>query len=297
MGVMDAQEAILNVIQNTPGFEISADWQLTHLQENAYRLSSPAGAYFVKWVAKDDVYGQNEIQINQAILTQADLPAPRLLHVLNGEHGRVACWEWLEGTDLRAQPLRTRSRDLLPQAFASLARFHKEQLHSQAVVSPVTRQAFPTIGEMLQAELEVLCQAFDLAIRSRCAASFDLLAEHGYPTLIHGDMHPGNLRLTERGLLFVDWGFALPSLNLFDLDYVQSVDLDGEKEWWDITPAEAQAVLPAYFQDSGLSHGDIWAIHRSVMVWNQLRSHFNALSNGDETGARRCRQHLEQLLP
>lgn len=290
---MNSQDAILNAIQNAPGFDLSSDWELVHLQENAYRLSRPEGAYFVKWIADGDAYGQNEIRVNQEILAKASLSAPRLLHVLLGEQGSVACWEWLEGTDLRFQ-----SRHLLVQAFASLRRFHDEQRYSGAVFSPSTQQIYPTIDVMLQTERQVLCASLGEDIYARCAPSFDLLGDTAYATLIHGDMHPGNLRQTERGLVFVDWGFALRSLNLFDLDYVQSVDLGNREdmEWWDINTTEAELILPAYFENSALSASDIRRVHRAVMVWSQLRSHFNASSNGNETGSRRCRENLERLL-
>jgi thiamine kinase-like enzyme len=292
-GGMNVQKAILEAIQNIPEYGYPGEWRLAHLQENAYHLSGPAGAYFVKWISDDDAYGQNEIRINQEVLAHTDLPTPRLLQLIPAEQATIVCWEWLEGTDLRRQ-----FRELLPQAFNSLGRFHAIQQHMGTVISPTTLRAFSTIGELLEAELAFLCRDFVPAIHSACKPYFELLRDSGYPTLIHGDMHPGNLRLTSRGLLFVDWGFALPSLNLFDLDYIQSVELEpeAEKNWWDITPVEAESILPAYFQSSGSGAVDMRAVHRAVMVWNQLGSSYNALSNGNETGARRCRQNLERLL-
>ncbi len=110
----------------------------------------------------------------------------------------------------------------------------------------------------MDAELDFLTGWYTVerdTVKAKCREMWRTLAA-GYPTLIHGDLHPGNLRLTTRGLFFVDWGYARQTLNFFDLDYVRLLPMPGETEqpWWLITPDEATAVLPAYFAACGLAH-------------------------------------------
>jgi thiamine kinase-like enzyme len=111
-------------------------------------------------------------------------------------------------------------------------------------------------------------------------------------------MHPGNLILTERGVFLVDWGYATYSLNLFDLDYIQSRPLEpkGQPPWWVISPQEAREVLPAYFEACGLSHADIKRTHGAIMLWRQLANFYNALRHRDEMDLATCRENVAMLL-
>jgi len=264
--------------------------QLEHVQERAYHLHT-APSYFLKWIPNDDRLGQNEIWVNQTILQKCDFSTPSLKFTIKLEEGSIACWKWLDGTDLRHQ-----NRDYLPQAFAQLGRFHAQQRHQQTVYSLITHQGFDTIKELLKAELDFLCTYHDASVIRKAKTAF-LLLELGYPTYIHGDMHPGNLRLMGNSLRFVDWGYCISSVNLFDLGYIETVRFQSTEEsgWWNITPDEAKTVLPAYFEASGLDCNNIDQIQRAVMLWSKLWSYYNCVKNDKKTEAVKCKQDIDLL--
>ncbi len=294
---MDIELEIISILKKRSHSEFAGVevHHLEHVQELAYRLHHKNRSYFIKWIPPDDQYGLNEIQVNREIAAKANSPVPRLLFVSQTERASLACWEWLEGVDLRHQ-----HRHLLPDAFARLGEFHSAQRHDQFVYSPTTHQAFASIREMLKDEVDFLCSAYDGSAKSQCGSILSLL-EVGYPTLIHGDMHPGNIYFTEAGLKFVDWGYSIRSLNLFDLDYVQSLSLNtpvntSELSWWVITPSESEPVLRAYFNTCGLGGLDYKQTHLAVMLWGELRACHNSLANNDQAGAAVCHQNIERLI-
>ncbi|MBE0697682.1 MAG: phosphotransferase [Anaerolineaceae bacterium] len=150
--------------------------------------------------------------------------------------------------------------------------------------------------EMLHAETFRLCTPFEQEVRVHCAEIIRRL-EVGYPTLIHGDVHPGNIIATEKQIWFVDWSYACNSLNLFDLDYIQSYPLPPSgPAWSQITPQEAVLALPAYFQSAGLGDVNYFQVHHAVMVWNLLRTYDNSVKNGYRAELGGIRSQLQELL-
>jgi len=121
--------------------------------------------------------------------------------------------------------------------------------------------------------------------------------EEGYPTLTHGDVHPGNLIADGEIIWIVDWSYACNSLNLFDLDYVQSVTLPPSGPIWSvIQPPDADDVLKGYFHAAGLPDLDFRMIHKAVMVWDQLRTYNNGVRNGYLAEAEYSRERLLELI-
>jgi hypothetical protein len=272
-----------------PGF------RLTPVQENVHLLASGDQSYHVKWISAEDKLGQNEVSINQTILRDGSVPAPRLVFVGETDGGLVALWEKLDGVDLRIH-----NRQALPDAFRILGRFHLAQRCDGAIHSNITDKDYAAIGEMLRDELELHCSLLPDGelIGRRCAPVLALL-EQGFTTLVHGDFHPGNIIENGSGIYFLDWAYAHRGLNLLDLDYVQSIKLGQESEelpWWTIGPAEAEPVLTAYFEACELSRLDTKIVHREVMLHAELRSHTNARKRGNETGAVAAVRNILRLL-
>ncbi len=263
---------------------------LEQVQEHAFHLYCRDRSLFLKLIPHNDERGKNEICVNRAVLSSADIPAPRLVFILDSGEFSLAAWEWLDGSDLREL-----HREYLPAAFARLGSFHAAQRHRRPVSSPVTGRAFGSIAEMLHADAVFLCSFYDPSFETRCVRHFSLL-EAGYPTFIHGDLHPGHICFTPGGLKFVDWSYAIHSLNLFDLSYVWSVPLDKERTpWWIITPSEAQIVLPAYFIACGMGNCDYRPIHQAVMLWSELWSHYNCMQNHLTEERAACCKNIERL--
>ncbi len=217
MAVRDG-EVVEALKAQVPEFAQAADLRLEPIQEKAYRLATQP-AYFVKLIEDEDRLGQNELRVHQDILRKGRIPRPELVYQVKIPDATIACWEWLEGADLRYQ-----GRDLLVQAFEHLGMFHVQQRHGGPLESPVTQRRYKTVEELLGTELTDLAKQHPQPVCKAALTAHGLL-RMGYATVIHGDMHPGNLRLTKQGLKFVDWGYCIPSLNLFDLGYIETLDL------------------------------------------------------------------------
>jgi Ser/Thr protein kinase RdoA (MazF antagonist) len=279
---------VLNALRSDP--QMGGDWALTELGEKALRLEQDGRRYFAKWIALDDARGRNELEINQTILREAVIPAPKLLYVLPGGEGTLGIWEWVEGGDLRHA-----QRELLPQAFSRLGAFHATQRGEGPLSSPISGRLYATIKDFLKGETHYLCADLPRGLRKSCARLLSRL-ECGYVTIIHGDMHPGNLCAAVDGPLLVDWGYSRWSINLLDLDYVRSIDIQPpESDWWAIQPQEAQPVLEAYYSTCGMTGQDGMFLQQAVMAWAILWGLHN--SKGiDKTAFALALQRLEFLL-
>jgi hypothetical protein len=265
---------------------------LEPLQENVYCLRSAIQRLFLKWIAADDRYGQNEIHINRQFASTPGFPGPRLLFTVPMGQATLAAWAWAAGDDLRRH-----QREALPRAFAALGRFHAQQRNTEPVSSPTTHHSYPTVQAMLEDELATLTIGLERAVVAQCKEAFDRLAA-GYVTCIHGDLHPGNIRVAADQLQLVDWGYALNSLNLFDLAYVQrhpGLALDATA-WWQIGPSEADAVLAAYFATCGMDPVAWEPLHWAVEVWSTLYGYHNASTRQDVAGVTESVARLQVLL-
>ena len=289
---MSVENTIIDALKtkSTEFAEID-EHELEFVQENSYHLHTTP-PYFIKWISDRDSHGKNEIWVNQTILQKASIPTPRLVFTVKVAEASIACWEWLEGSDLRHQ-----HRDLLPQAFAQLGYFHAQQRHNNPVYSLITHRSHDTIRELLKADLDFLGAYHDNSIRHKAAGAFSLL-ESGYPTYVHGDLHPGNIRLTKNGLRFVDWGYCTSSLCLFDLGYIQTSNFDSPEsdDWWIISPDEANSVLPAYYEACGLHLNNYNQIHQAVMLWSKLWEYYNCIKNENKKGLEICRRQIDHLI-
>ena len=261
------------------------------VQENVYRLCVGGRSFLVKWITEQDAHGQNELRTARVFPQWTDVPAPRLMFEKKVKGGVLAGWEWIEGHDLRTQ-----DRERLVDAFARLGRHHLAMFNRGRLVSPLNQTRFNSVAELLNSETERLTAPFDGVTRERCQAVIARLGS-GYATLIHGDLHPGNILLSGGQVYFVDWSYACNSLNFFDLDYVHSLPVQtGDPPWAVIHPGEALMALPAYFHAAGLGHLDPFRTHQAVMVWNLLRTYQNSMVNGYKAEAQAIKEQLFELL-
>lgn len=126
------------------------------------------------------------------------------------------------------------------------------------------------MAEFVGAEKEDLLPLIDPDLRQVGDEVLDRLLL-GFGTFIHGDVHPGNIILTADGLRFVDWSLADRSLNLLDLEFVESVTLEPQMASWPyMPPPEADAVLAGYSSTCGLGVEDLRRAHLAVMLWRDI---------------------------
>jgi Ser/Thr protein kinase RdoA (MazF antagonist) len=288
---MDPVALLSQLNEQRPAHLPAGEKVVREVQENVYQLRVGRQPFLVKWIATDNMRGQNELRIGRLFGRFDVVPAPRLIFEAPVEHGVIAGWEWIEGHDLREQ-----GRDNLIEAFSRLGEFHRALRNQGEVSAPPNGRKFANISEMLAAETQRMCMPFEHGMRERCVEIVRQL-EVGYPTMIHGDMHPGNIIATEKQVWFVDWSYACNSLNLFDLDYIQSYALPSSgPAWAQITPQEAVMVLPAYFQAAGMENVNYFQLHHAVMVWDLLRLYDNGMINGYRAELGQIRGQLEELL-
>ncbi len=268
-------------------------YALEQLQENVYCLrNAQGGRLFLKQIAPQDPIGQNELRINRQLASTEGWLAPCLLFTKPIKQTTLACWKWAMGVDLRRE-----QRDALPRAFAELGRFHANRRNVEPVYSLTTRRCFTAVNAMLQDELTTLTTGLGEAVIAQCATALGRL-KAGYVTCIHGDLHPGNIRVAGNKVQFVDWGYSVNSLNLFDLCYVHRFLFLKQDTitWWQIGPAEADAVLEAYFSTCGMDGTNWRSLHWAVEVWSTLYSYHNARIRNDVAGVDESTQALHALL-
>jgi thiamine kinase-like enzyme len=267
--------------------------ELEQIQQDVFRLSADSDPYFMKWIPRDNKAVHDELGAHEAGRLASEELAPSLKAVLEQSGGRIAIWEWLEGGDLRVD-----RRDRLPEAFSVLAAFHQRRRHDGPLISPHSRQQFSSASDLVSAEQAQLVPLVEAPAQGTAGACLDRL-RIGYGTYIHGDMHPGNVLATAAGLRIVDWSLSIPSLNLFDLDYVESVALDPPSKFWAyMLPPESESVLKAYASRCGLEGSDILQVHLAVMLWRELGylEHFLKAGAKKVRQARQSRARIAQLL-
>ena len=263
------------------------------LKEDVYRLQAGSRLFLLKWIANDRPGPHKELAVNREYLGDSNDLAPSLIWSLDLEGGSLACWEWLEGPDLR-EP----HRALLPDAFTVLGAFHVRRRHDGPVFAPTAGGSHDSVDLMITAEKEHLLPVVEPSLRGAAATILDRLRS-GYGTLIHGDVHPGNIIKTRDGLRFVDWSLSRPTLNYSDLDYVESVVLNPPFASWPyISPVESSAVLDAYAKGCGIEDVDIHAVHLAMMLWREIGflEHYLGESTVREERVVGTSARIEQLI-
>lgn len=94
-------------------------------------------------------------------------------------------------------------------------------------------------------------------------AWFDHMWHAGPQTLIHGDLHIGNVYLDGDRVGFLDWGLSRASTPLRDVSYFLTMSVDVEER-----RAHERALIEGYLEASraaggfDISFDDAWAVHR-----------------------------------
>ena len=281
----------LLLVDNLPDYAPESIAQIHPIQRNSFHIQHMYRPTFLKWIPYDDDKGNSEIQKYKEILDANDIFIPEFIGSIPSPDGVLALWEWLGGTDLR-----TENRQEIPHAFAMLGKYHKKKRKQSSLKSDITRKEYKSIPDLLDAEVEYLWTFSNESLKNDCRRLLAVL-ENGFPTLNHGDVHPGNMVFSEGEIYLVDWGYSHFGFNFSDLSYLWDNNIysncpDG---WWMIQGEEAEKSITAYLEAIGLSKLPARDIMLAVMLRNQLYSNTNAIANGLEEEATECENLIKSL--
>jgi len=202
--------------------------------------------------------------------------------ILQIDQGGIAILDWVDGVSLKEA-----NREMLPRLFSALRDWHESNRDLGSIFSPYTKDSYSCIAEFVEAETEIHCRNAGLTeIQSRAIDRLQGL-DYGFVTLLHGDVHPGNILVNEDRLTLLDPEHVHCNVNLLDLDYVDLWESPtAEAPWWSIAKY-ASACVDEYFKGCGLPADQIQAAMQSVRLLTALRAVTNSLhyETGQTAGA------------
>ena len=275
-----------------PEYAPSTISEIHSIQKNSFRVDNACPPAFLKWIPDDDCRGNNEIRKYKEILDGDEICIPALLATIPSPGGVLGVWEWLEGEDLR-----TANRENIPHAFLMLGKYHRKQREHAQLESDITHKKYESIADLLDSELEYTWAFANDSLKCECRGLLAVL-ENGFPTLNHGDVHPGNMVFSKGKMYFIDWGYSHIGFNFSDLSYLwdNSICSNCPDGWWMIKGEEAEKSMMAYLESVGLSVQSAKDIMLAVMLRNQLHSYANAIENELEEEAIECMNLINYLV-
>jgi len=118
---MDAVDVLACLAARRPHGLPPGELSIREIQEHVYQLNvASKWQFLVKWIARDNHLGQNELRVTRVLRRHKLIPAPPLVFEQTMSQGSFAGWVWIQGHDLREK-----GRDRLPEAFAQLGQIHQ----------------------------------------------------------------------------------------------------------------------------------------------------------------------------
>jgi hypothetical protein len=189
---------------------------VSQLGGSAWAARTAEGPIVVRLVQRSDVNALRAVRCLQDGSPERLALLQRLLRCVDVDCGVLAVMEWLPGVTLRNE-----HRDELPAFFERLASWHRENAGATPLYSRYTGREYPTVEEYLSDELSFhLKTASGVVSRAVCWSCLKPLSR-GFPTYVHGDVHPGNIvRQPDSTYRLLDPEYLHIGVNYLDLDYV-----------------------------------------------------------------------------
>ena len=202
-----------------------------------------------------------------------------LRHTVSCGDDIVAVFDWLLGETAREAGLHR-----LPRFFETLAAWHRDNRCDLPVYSPYTGEEYSDIARFLDGEtsyhLRILGRP---ALQGRCCELLRPIAA-GFVTLLHGDVHPGNILYTADGTFrLLDPESVHMGCNFLDLDYIDWLALEPSPTPWWVIREYAHQCAAAYFGALAIAETNIRPVMTAVALLTALQSHTNGQRYAPET--------------
>ncbi|MBT3273552.1 MAG: phosphotransferase [Spirochaetales bacterium] len=254
--------------------KISDDVQLTKLTDTTYKLADLTNVriHAVKVVPANVGRGIRGILQAYCRTKQIEELMQPVTDIVHEKDYVIALLDWIDGDSLKGV-----NRNLLPKFFTKLREWHEKNINADAIYSPYTNEKYESIDDFVVAEATFHLKSAKLADFQK--QSIDLLSglRYGFITVLHGDIHPGNIQFDGNRFTLLDPEYVHCGINLLDLDYIEyDVLPEEETPWWAIVK-EAKQSLHAYFAKDTKTRYYTGEIMQSVKTLNLLRSISNSL--------------------
>ena len=215
----------------------------------------------------------------------------RLLSTATCAGDTVAVFEWLHGDTAR-----TAGHHLLPRFFESLARWHRQNRCGGQVYSPYTGEEYPDLAAFVDGEARDHFRVLGRPdMEDRCLSTLRPIAA-GFTTVLHGDVHPGNILHAEDGTFrLLDPEYVHVGANFLDLDYIDWLALEPSPVPWWVIGDYGCASAGAYLRTLGIADTDADPIMRAAVLLTALRSHTNAQKYSPDK-MEEMRHRIERIL-
>jgi hypothetical protein len=266
MNVCDEQHAVLRVLGDNPETAV-------RLGPSAWRVQLPEGLFVARLIRTENA------EAHGAISTLLDQPRSsfrllqRLQKCIPCDGGMIAVFDWVTGATLRDA-----AGHELPSFFSHLAKWHQGNAGLGPVHSRFTQCDYGTLVDFLTDELDYHLRHIKLNFRNEAIYSLIKPLSLGFPTYIHGDVHPGNIVQCENGhFVLLDPEYLHVGCNYLDLDYVDWYGVEVDPPPWWVIKEQAKESAASYFNALGVASELIPAIMKAVCLLTALRSHTNAI--------------------
>ena len=253
---------------------ISGTAELTRITESTFRADDPASGQrlAVKTVRRCAGRGVRGIEEAKRLIgTELKLvqPVKDLIYV---DDDVIALLDWIDGRSLKSE-----SRSMLPAFFTDLRSWHESNRGAGAIYSPHASLEYESVLDFIESEVtHHLNNAGAPGLREVCIRQLSGL-RRGFTTVLHGDVHPGNIVVERDRFVLLDPEYVHRGVNLLDLDYIEYFATGtATKPWWAIT-RWARECVGAYFSGDSFGPVEIGKTMHSVQLLSSLRSITNSL--------------------
>jgi hypothetical protein len=258
---------------------VSPRARVERVGSRSYRVGQDDLHFLAKVIEAEDETAIHALSLAEADSHRTESLLQKVLAIRSFETHVIALLEWIDGVTVKQG-----SREDLPRFFAKLGAWHRGNQTDEPVASPYTGRRYDDIGAYLAETAACQLERMDLTSQIDTCRSYLSPLTNGFKTLVHGDVHPGNILQAGNRYVLLDPELVHIDICFLDLDYLNPDPTNIEsREWWWIGD-EAVECVRAYLRSTGIPNQRAFAVVRAVHILTLMRSYTNALeSEGHES--------------